>query len=263
MERRSKPDDRVCRVYARSPDIRARRNAYWEVVDILLTMCANIAVRTCQSDDATRFYPLGDAALVCEVPPPATLDCQRRVWAVAEAARAWPDVIDVVPGMNNLTIVFDALATTAESLTPALRDAWETADVEHADGREVEIPVEYGGAAGPICRPSPRIRPVGRRSRRAPRGRRLRRVLRRLPAGLRVSRRADAALHMPRAAPGGAGRLGRHRRRADGHLPGHVARRLATDRPHVARTVRPARPQPTLLLPGDRVRFTIAGVDAR
>ncbi|HIH2752536.1 TPA: 5-oxoprolinase subunit B family protein, partial [Burkholderia lata] len=96
-----------------------------------------------------RIYPLGDAALVCEVPPPATLDCQRRVWAVAEAARAWPDVIDVVPGMNNLTIVFDALATTAESLTPALRDAWETADVEHADGREVEIPVEYGGAAGP------------------------------------------------------------------------------------------------------------------
>ncbi|WP_455775813.1 carboxyltransferase domain-containing protein, partial [Burkholderia stabilis] len=77
-----------------------------------------------------RIYPLGDAALVCEVAPPATLDCQRRVWAVAEAARAWPDVIDVVPGMNNLTIVFDALAATAESLTPALRDAWATADVE-------------------------------------------------------------------------------------------------------------------------------------
>lgn len=96
-----------------------------------------------------RIYPLGDAALVCEVPPPATLDCQRRVWAVAEVARAWPDVIDVVPGMNNLTIVFDALAATAESLTPALRDAWETADVEHAEGREVEIPVEYGGTAGP------------------------------------------------------------------------------------------------------------------
>ncbi|NLA19656.1 carboxyltransferase domain-containing protein, partial [Burkholderia cepacia] len=69
----------------------------------------------CQSDDATRIYPLGDAALVCEVPPPATLDCQRRV--CAEESRAWPDVVDVVPGMNNLTIVFDALATTAESLT--------------------------------------------------------------------------------------------------------------------------------------------------
>ncbi|MBE0630335.1 MAG: carboxyltransferase domain-containing protein, partial [Burkholderia vietnamiensis] len=96
-----------------------------------------------------RIYPLGDAALVCEMPAPATLDCQRRVWAVAEAARAWPDVIDVVPGMNNLTIVFDALASTAESLTPALRDAWDSADVAPVPGRDVEIPVEYGGAAGP------------------------------------------------------------------------------------------------------------------
>jgi KipI family sensor histidine kinase inhibitor len=63
--------------------------------------------------------------------------------------RAWPDVIDVVPGMNNLTIVFDALASTAESLTPALRDAWDSADVAPVPGRDVEIPVEYGGAAGP------------------------------------------------------------------------------------------------------------------
>lgn len=213
-----------------------------------------------------RIYPLGDAALVCEVPPPATLDCQRRVWAVAAAARAWPDVIDVVPGMNNLTIVFDALAATAESLTPALRDAWETADVEHADGREVEIPVEYGGAAGPD------LAAVAAHTG--------------LPADEVVARHAagayvvffvgfqpgfaylgglDASLHTPRRAaprlevPAGSVGIG-------GAQTGIYPATSPGGWQLIGRTSQvlfdPARPQPTLLLPGDRVRFTIAGVDA-
>ncbi|CAB3962030.1 allophanate hydrolase [Burkholderia cenocepacia] len=214
-----------------------------------------------------RFYPLGDAALVCEVPPPATLDCQRRVWAVAEAARAWPDVIDVVPGMNNLTIVFDALATTADSLTPALRDAWETADVEHADGREVEIPVEYGGAAGPDL---PAVA--------AHTGLSADEVVARHAAGAYVVffvgfqpgfaylGGLDAALHMPRRAaprlevPAGSVGIG-------GAQTGIYPATSPGGWQLIGRTslvlFDPARPQPTLLLPGDRVRFTIAGVDAR
>ncbi|NIE61080.1 MULTISPECIES: 5-oxoprolinase subunit PxpB [unclassified Burkholderia] len=214
-----------------------------------------------------RIYPLGDAALVCEVPPPATLDCQRRVWAVAEAARAWPDVIDVVPGMNNLTIVFDALATTADSLTPALRDAWETADVEHADGREVEIPVEYGGAAGPDL---PAVA--------AHTGLSADEVVARHAAGAYVVffvgfqpgfaylGGLDAALHMPRRAaprlevPAGSVGIG-------GAQTGIYPATSPGGWQLIGRTslvlFDPARPQPTLLLPGDRVRFTIAGVDAR
>ncbi|AOJ39334.1 allophanate hydrolase [Burkholderia lata] len=214
-----------------------------------------------------RIYPLGDAALVCEVPPPATLDCQRRVWAVAEAARAWPDVIDVVPGMNNLTIVFDALATTADSLTPALRDAWETADVEHADGREVEIPVEYGGAAGPDL---PAVA--------AHTGLSADEVVARHAAGAYVVffvgfqpgfaylGGLDAALHMPRRAaprlevPAGSVGIG-------GAQTGIYPATSPGGWQLIGRTslvlFDPARPQPTLLLPGDRVRFTIAGVNAR
>ncbi|KML54357.1 allophanate hydrolase [Burkholderia cepacia] len=214
-----------------------------------------------------RIYPLGDAALVCEVPPPATLDCQRRVWAVAEAARAWPDVIDVVPGMNNLTIVFDPLAATAASLTPALRDAWETADVEHADGRDVEIPVEYGGAAGPDL---PAVA--------AHTGLSADEVVARhvageyvvffvgfqpgfaylggLDASLHTPRRAAPRLEVPAGSVGiGGAQTGIYPATSPGgwQLIGRTSRVLFD----------PARPQPTLLLPGDRVRFTIAGVDAR
>src|SRR5579864_5205120 len=95
-----------------------------------------------------RIFPLGDAALVCEAPPPATLECQRRVWAAAEAARDWPHVLEVVPGMNNLTLVFDPLEADPETLAGQLRAAWEAGGDTPALGREVEIPVQYGGEFG-------------------------------------------------------------------------------------------------------------------
>ena len=40
-----------------------------------------------------RIYPLGDTAIVCEASPPATLACQRRVWAAAQAARGAVETI--------------------------------------------------------------------------------------------------------------------------------------------------------------------------
>ncbi|KVQ82042.1 allophanate hydrolase [Burkholderia multivorans] len=214
-----------------------------------------------------RIYPLGDTALVCEVPPPATLDCQRRVWAVAAHARTWPDVVDVVPGMNNLTIVFDALAASAESLTPLLRDAWQTADVEHADGREVEIPVEYGGAAGPD------LAAVAAHT-----GLSAEEVVARhaageyvvffigfqpgfaylggLEAALHVPRRTVPRLEVPAGSVGiGGAQTGIYPATSPGgwQLIGRTSLALFD----------PSRQPPTLLLPGDRVRFVIAGVDAR
>lgn len=213
-----------------------------------------------------RIYPLGDAALVCEVPPPATLDCQRRIWAMATVARAWAHVFDVVPGMNNLTIVFDPLAVTADALTPALRDAWETADIEHADGREIEIPVEYCGECGPD------LQAVAEHTG--------------LPADEVVARHAaceyvvfflgfqpgfaylgglDETLHTPRRAaprlevPAGSVGIG-------GAQTGIYPARSPGGWQLIGRTTcvlfDPSRQPPTLLLPGDRVRFTIAEIHA-
>ena len=96
-----------------------------------------------------RIFPLGDEALVCEAPPPATLEVQHRVWAVAALARGWAPVREVVPGMNNLTITFDPLAADTAALAGALRDAWREAEETSTAGREVEIPVVYGGEDGP------------------------------------------------------------------------------------------------------------------
>jgi 5-oxoprolinase (ATP-hydrolysing) subunit B len=93
-----------------------------------------------------RIHPLGDTALVCESAPPATIECQRRIWALAETARLMPHVVEVVPGMNNLTIVFDPLQADYETLAAALESGWEQANASSdVTGDEIEIPVTYDG----------------------------------------------------------------------------------------------------------------------
>ncbi|MCS6766670.1 MAG: 5-oxoprolinase subunit PxpB [Candidatus Protistobacter heckmanni] len=98
---------------------------------------------------APRIHALGDSAYLCEFPAPATLDCQRRVWTVAEAAGAWLGVIDVIPGMNNLTVVFDPRRIDPAALRQDLNDVWSAPPGEARNGPVHEIPVVYGGAAGP------------------------------------------------------------------------------------------------------------------
>src|SRR5271170_5990267 len=95
------------------------------------------------------IVPLGDSALLCEFAPPATLATQRRVWEVARVARSWAEIIEVVPGMNNLALVFDPLSVDRDALFSQLEAAWLAPDVEQQQGRLVEIPVHYGGEAGP------------------------------------------------------------------------------------------------------------------
>jgi len=214
------------------------------------------------------IYPLGDEALVCESPPPATLDVQRRVWAVAARARGWPQVREVVPGMNNLTITFDPLAADADALAAQLAAAWrEAAEAAEAPdaasaGRDIEIPVEYGGAAGPD------LDAVAAHT-----GLTAQQVIERHAAGRYVvffvgfqpgfayMGGLDAALHTPRrseprvAVPAGSVGIG-------GAQTGVYPAASPGGWQLIGRTALalfdPAGDPPTLLLPGDRVRFTIA-----
>lgn len=96
-----------------------------------------------------RIFPLGDTAIVCEAAPPATIACQRRMWALADAARLWPHIVEVVPGMNNLTLVFDPLQAEPDELEKRLKDAWDAVAEAAVGQAEIEIPVHYGGADGP------------------------------------------------------------------------------------------------------------------
>ncbi|MQR00520.1 5-oxoprolinase subunit PxpB [Glaciimonas soli] len=92
---------------------------------------------------------LGEGALLFNAGAHATMACQQRLWAIAAQAASWPYVRDVVPGMNNLTILFDPLAADADDLTGKLIRAWDAATVKTKAGRLIDIPVIYGGAHGP------------------------------------------------------------------------------------------------------------------
>lgn len=96
-----------------------------------------------------RLHLLGDAALLCELPAPATLVQQQRIWALAAEAREWPGVGEVLPGMNNLTLTFDPTAIELDALTAQVLEAWPKLSAKAVEGRLVEIPVAYGGEHGP------------------------------------------------------------------------------------------------------------------
>lgn len=96
-----------------------------------------------------RLHLLGDAALLCDLPAPATLVQQQRIWALAEQARQWPGVGETLPGMNNLTLTFDPVAIDFEALTARVLAAWPRLSANAIEGRRVEIPVAYGGEHGP------------------------------------------------------------------------------------------------------------------
>lgn len=100
--------------------------------------------------DAPRLHALGDAALLCELPPPATLAVQQRLWALAHEAVRWPGIHEVLPGMNNLTLLFDPEQLDATELAQRVLARWpDVAAASKADARTVEIPVDYGGEHGP------------------------------------------------------------------------------------------------------------------
>lgn len=95
------------------------------------------------------LHLLGGAALLCELPAPATLVQQQRIWALAAEAREWSGVGEVLPGMNNLTLTFDPTAIELDALTAQVLEAWPKLSAKAVEGRLVEIPVAYGGEHGP------------------------------------------------------------------------------------------------------------------
>ena len=207
-----------------------------------------------------RFYLLGERAAVLAVDAPAELACQRRIWWLANQLRGRTELTDVVPGMNNLTVVFDPLVSDGTTVLAELEQLWSGADEASFTPREVLIPVRYGGADGPD------LDDVARHTGLSPDE-----VIARhsgadyivfflgfqpgfaylggLPAALATPRRAEPRLAVPAGSVAiGGGQTGIYPAASPGgwHLIGRTELTLFD----------PRRDPPTLLLPGDRVRFT-------
>jgi KipI family sensor histidine kinase inhibitor len=92
---------------------------------------------------------LGTSAMLFEAPGELTLASQQRIWALAHDAQDWPEVREAVPGMNNLMLSFARPPREVAALASRLLAAWEAAHALPLEGRVVELPVVYGGEAGP------------------------------------------------------------------------------------------------------------------
>lgn len=96
--------------------------------------------------DDHRIFASGTGALLLDVSAGAfDDDRQARLWALADRLTGEAGIIDVVPGMNNLLVVFDPLAVDPEAIQAALAAGWRGAEVSTRAGREISVPVVYGG----------------------------------------------------------------------------------------------------------------------
>lgn len=83
-------------------------------------------------------------------PKPITLEKQQKCWALSDSIQNMPEVIEVVIGMNTLS-VFIVPLTWAElnAFRDKLSDLLNDIPSKTIDGKHVEIPVHYGGKYGP------------------------------------------------------------------------------------------------------------------
>ena len=95
------------------------------------------------------LYMMGERAAVLQSRGVATLACQRRIWSVAQQLHHAGGYIDIVPGMNNLTAIIDPQKRSAADALHMLETFWHAAGAQEFPSRVVNIPVRYGGQSGP------------------------------------------------------------------------------------------------------------------
>lgn len=205
-----------------------------------------------------RCYLLGETAVVLELEPPVTLATQKRIWRLTQRLVELPDVIEAIPGMNNITVVLRSPHTLALDAIERLQRWWEESEALEPESRAIEIPVVYGGTGDRILVWSQTI--AG-----SPKSRWLSCTVRwitssgsPIPARIPVSGGLSPRLHTPRRAeprlsvPAGTVAIGGEQTGVyplaspgGWQLIGHTATPLFD----------PALASPILLRPGDTLRF--------
>ena len=98
------------------------------------------------------FQPLAESGLLVELPDVIDRDIVARVMALSAALdrTALPGLLDVVPSYRTLLLAFDPALTDGERLIAVVRRLDQEASGQDVPaGRDVTIPVCYGGALGP------------------------------------------------------------------------------------------------------------------
>jgi KipI family sensor histidine kinase inhibitor len=73
---------------------------------------------------------------------------QEKIWRLARDLKFIHGVLETVPGMNNLMVVFDPVVVEDFVIETAMRDFWDLPVTAGASGTVHDVPVFYGGARG-------------------------------------------------------------------------------------------------------------------
>lgn len=96
-----------------------------------------------------RCYLLGESAVVLELEPPLSLESQQRIWGLTQRLLDSTSVSEVIPGMNNITVVLREPQNLALDGIELIQRWWEESEAIIPESRRIEIPVIYGGGFGP------------------------------------------------------------------------------------------------------------------
>lgn len=96
-----------------------------------------------------RCYLLGESAVVLELEPPLSLESQQRIWGLTQRLLDSTSVSEVIPGMNNITVVLREPQNLALDGIELIQRWWEESEAIIPESRRIEIPVIYGGNFGP------------------------------------------------------------------------------------------------------------------
>lgn len=99
--------------------------------------------------ETAQIYWVNEQAITIQAPAPVSLEQQQRMWALGASFQARDGITEIVPGMNNLTLAFDESLVDGDTLMHELQQGWNNITVSAQCGRLVEIPVRYGGEWGP------------------------------------------------------------------------------------------------------------------
>ncbi len=94
--------------------------------------------------------PVGDRGLVIEFADQVSVEINARVRALGRALASVPGVVEVVPTFRSLLIVFDPLTADRDRIAEEARRVVQHLPPDPGGaGRVIELPVVYGGDAGP------------------------------------------------------------------------------------------------------------------
>jgi KipI family sensor histidine kinase inhibitor len=91
---------------------------------------------------------IGTLAMLVEAPGEFDLVQQGRIWALADLVSSWPNVEEAVVGVTNVMLAFEQPPEDPDGLGASIIELWHRLAPHSANGKLIEIPVVYGGELG-------------------------------------------------------------------------------------------------------------------